>query len=213
MTYGTIIILNGASSSGKTTLLKELQQGLDQPFLDAGIDKFLWMLPKAYLEQPLWSQVFEYTWPEDKNPAGLQIKSGPLGRQLISGMHHAVAALAATGNNVLLDHVLLEQEWLLECARLFGSLPAWLVGIRCPLEVLEQRERQRRDRTLGQARAQYEKVHAHAIYDLEVDTSQDGPAECAWQIIQKVQSGQPPGALKQILNIFDLPRFGSLLRV
>jgi chloramphenicol 3-O-phosphotransferase len=32
--------------------LKELQKTLDQPFLDAGIDKFFWMLPQPFLNQP-----------------------------------------------------------------------------------------------------------------------------------------------------------------
>jgi chloramphenicol 3-O-phosphotransferase len=50
---GTIILLNGTSSSGKTTLLKTLQAALPEPFLDSGLDRFLWMLPKRYLEPPL----------------------------------------------------------------------------------------------------------------------------------------------------------------
>ena len=67
------------------------------------------------------------------------------------------------------DHVLAEPAWVQECARLFAGLPALFVGIRCPLEVLEQREKERRDRTLGQAWAQFDLVHAHGMYDLETD--------------------------------------------
>ncbi|NIP51373.1 chloramphenicol phosphotransferase, partial [candidate division KSB1 bacterium] len=58
-----------------------------------------------------------------------------------------------------------------ECARLFHGLPAYLIGIKCPLEVLEQRERDRKDRTLGQARAQFGLVHSLVNYDYQVDTS------------------------------------------
>ncbi len=141
---GTIIILNGASSSGKTTILAALQKQLAEPYLNAGIDKFIWMLPGRYLDRPLWDDVL-----------GLATCAGSLGHQLFSGMHHAIAALAHTGNNVIADHVLVEPAWVSECARLFADLPAYLIGIRCPLEVLEEREKARRDRTLGQARAQY----------------------------------------------------------
>jgi len=35
------------------------------------------------------------------------------------------------------------------------------------------------DRTLGQARAQFESVHAHFGYDIEVDTTLAGPHKCA----------------------------------
>ena len=77
------------------------------------------------------------------------------------------------------------------CAALFSDLPAWLVGIRCPLEVLEERERARRDRTLGQARLQYNLVHAHGVYDVEVDTSSHTPEECAQIILQRLHAGSP----------------------
>ena len=47
---GTILILNGASSAGKSSILAHLQRMLDGPryhgpFLNAGIDKFIFMLP------------------------------------------------------------------------------------------------------------------------------------------------------------------------
>jgi len=53
MTLGKIIFLNGASSSGKTSILMALQEMLEEPYLNAGIDKFIWMLPKRYLDPPL----------------------------------------------------------------------------------------------------------------------------------------------------------------
>jgi chloramphenicol 3-O phosphotransferase len=43
MALGKVIILNGASSSGKTSILTKLQTLLDEPYLNAGIDKFIWM--------------------------------------------------------------------------------------------------------------------------------------------------------------------------
>jgi chloramphenicol 3-O phosphotransferase len=125
---GTIILLNGASSSGKTSLLRALQDALDDPFLDAGIDRFLWMLPKRYLNPPLWDDVL-----------GRATEAGATGQVLMAGMHHAIAALAQAGNNVIADHVLVDPGWVEECARLFCDLPAYLIGVRCPLAVLEQR--------------------------------------------------------------------------
>jgi chloramphenicol 3-O phosphotransferase len=184
---GTIIILNGASSSGKTSILTALQKQLPEPFLNAGIDKFIWMLPGRYLDRPLWDDVL-----------GLATQAGPLGHQLFSGMHHAIAALSRTGNNVIADHVLVEPAWISECARLLADLPAYLIGIRCPLEVLEEREKTRRDRTLGQARAQYPIVHAHGVYDLELDTSVLSIDECARRIQQCLADGDPPRAFKQL---------------
>ena len=135
---GTIILLNGASSAGKSSILAQLQRTLDGPFLDAGIDKFIFMLPGRYLNQPLWNEVL-----------GKADEAGKQGHILFSGMHHALAAMAMQGNHLLADHVLVEKLWVEECARLFAGLPAYLIGVRCPLEVLEQCERERKDRTLG----------------------------------------------------------------
>jgi chloramphenicol 3-O phosphotransferase len=188
---GTIILLNGASSSGKTSILIELQKMLVEPYLNAGLDKFLWMLPSRYLDRPLWDDVL-----------GLADRAGAAGNRLISGMHQAIAALARSGNNVVADHVLIEKDWLYECAIQFAGLPAYLVGIRCPLAVLELRERERKDRTLGQARLQHEIVHKHAIYDLEVDTSMFTPRECAEKIITCVCS-IPPQAFHHLKDSLD----------
>ena len=77
----TIIFINGTSSSGKTSLLKLLQKKLPEPYLDMGIDKFIWMLPSRYLDRPLWDEVL-----------GKALHSGPVGLTLFSGMHHAIAA-------------------------------------------------------------------------------------------------------------------------
>ena len=71
---------------------------------------------------------------------------------------------------------------------------AYLIGIHCPLEVVEQRERDRKDRTLGQARAQYDVIHKYTEYDLEVNTSLLSTEQCAQQIIERLQS--PPTAFK-----------------
>lgn len=190
MAPGKIIILNGASSSGKTSILTELQEILPEPYLNAGVDKFIWMLPKRYLDRPLWEEVL-----------GLANRAGATGRRLFSGMHRAIADLAECGNNVIADHVFVERSWLCDCARQFAILPAYLVGIRCLLDLLEQRERSRKDRTLGQARLQFDLVHAHGIYDLEVDTSLLSPVECAKKIMAYIQSGVPPRAFTRIWEV------------
>jgi chloramphenicol 3-O phosphotransferase len=190
---GTIVFLNGASSSGKTSILRALQDLLEEPYLEAGIDKFIFMLPERYLERPLWDDVL-----------GLATCAGETGHSLVRGMHRAILSLARAGCNVLADHVLVEPAWLCDCASLFDSLPAYLVGVRCPLEVLVERERSRKNRTLGQAAAQFKAVHAHAVYDVEVDTSVLNPQECAGRICEYLASGQPPQALRRLASTGEL---------
>jgi chloramphenicol 3-O phosphotransferase len=71
------------------------------------------------------------------------------------------------------------------------------------LEVLEQRERGRKDRTLGQARAQFPLVHARALYDLEVDTSVLSPLQCAEQIKDMLVNRIPPIAFKRLKKSYE----------
>ncbi len=181
----TIIFINGTSSSGKTSLLKALQKKLQEPYLDMGIDKFIWMLPSRYLDRPLWDEVL-----------GKALHAGPVGLSLFSGMHHAIAAAASRGNNVIADHALVEKAWVDECASLFAGMNAYLIGLYCPLEVLEQREKDRKDRTLGQARLQFDVIHKYTKYDLELDTSKLTTEECADNVIERLKT--PPAAFRQI---------------
>lgn len=185
MAVGKIVFINGTSSSGKTSIVHALQARLEEPYLEAGIDKFIWMLPERYLERPLWDDVL-----------GMANKAGDVGHALAHGMHHAIAVLSRHGVNVLADHVLVEPSWVQECIELFADLQAYLIGVQCPLEVLEQRERSRKNRTLGQARLQYPFIHKYVVYDLEVDSSKSTPEECAQAIIQRMLI--PPDAFKRL---------------
>ena len=133
MTSGKIILLNGASSAGKTSIVRDLQTILDEAYLEAGIDKFLFMLPAHYLMKAhLWHEVIGY---EKMDNGDLLPKVGEHGHRLMRGMHRAIAALAQTGNNVLADHVLLDRLWLDDCIYTFEGLEVLFVGIFCPLEV------------------------------------------------------------------------------
>jgi chloramphenicol 3-O phosphotransferase len=184
VTQGRVIVLNGTSSSGKSTLAKALQAALPDPWLVIGIDTFVFALPRRYLDQPGWSEVFRYVRPDDATEGPFRIETGPLGQTLVSGMHRSVAALAASGLSVIVDHVVLERAWLDDLRARLDRVDWRLVGVRCPLTVVEQRERDRRDRTLGQAAAQFEVVHAHGVpYDVEVDTSSLTPEAAAVRII------------------------------
>lgn len=187
MTYGNILILNGASSAGKTSLLRALQTLLPEPYLEAGIDKFIWMLPERYLERPWWDDVL-----------GKPTEAGETGHQLVKSMHRAMAAISRTGCHVVADHVLVEPAWVNDCAEVLADLPAYLIGIRCPTPVLEARERARKNRTLGQAAAQNAVIHRHGVYDFEVDTSQFSAEECACQIINFLHGGGQPSALTRL---------------
>ena len=190
-----IVLLNGTSSSGKTTLAKALQRRLPDPLLAIGIDTVVFALPGRWLDPPGWHEVFRYAGEGDS----LTITAGSLGDRLVAGLHRMVAGLADTGWDVVVDHVLLDVGWVKDAAATLAPYPLLSVGVRCPLAEVERREAARRDRTLGQARAQYESVHANVGYDVEVDTSQADPDECATTVAAAIAGHRGPSRLAALI--------------
>ncbi len=72
------------------------------------------------------------------------------------------------------------------------------VGVRCPLDELERRERARGDREAGLASLQYDLVHAHGDYDLECDTSTASPRACAERIRDFLPHRPTPTAFSRL---------------
>jgi len=177
---GRVIILNGTSSSGKSTLVAAIQDLAPTPWLALGIDAFLAGLPSRY-QRGAWPELFSYDFTDTGEID--RVKAGPLAHRLVHAMHRAVAVTSATGTSILVDHVLLEPRWHDDLLITLGNIPHFFVAVRCPLDVLEQREAKRGDRTLGQARAQLAYVHKYPDYDLEIDTAGMSPTAAACRIL------------------------------
>jgi chloramphenicol 3-O phosphotransferase len=176
-----IVLLNGVGSAGKGSIAKALQTITTACFLHVEMDAFLGMLPEASFGRPE-GITFE-TVQEDGKPSVI-IRTGPVAERVFRGMRHAIAAMAAQGNSMIVDDVLLGSEKA-EYLNLLSPFGLFLVGVFAPLDVLEARERERGDRLIGLARWQYDRVHKGMKYDLEVDTSRATPMECAELIREK----------------------------
>jgi chloramphenicol 3-O phosphotransferase len=186
---GRIILVNGTSSSGKTALIKALQASLPDLWLEMGIDRFAYSLPGRVAGQPVWAQLFRYVPVKGALDGSFAIETTALGRQFVSAMHSTVAVLAAFGFNVLVDQVVLERSFLEEAASLWAPFNVLFVGVRCPLEVVVRRELERKERTLGQAAAQFDVTHRWAKYDVEVDTSTLDPDQAAARVRNALAEG------------------------
>jgi chloramphenicol 3-O phosphotransferase len=171
-----VIILNGVGSVGKSSTAKALQGIASKPFLHVSMDAFLDMLPEKMFDHPD-GLIFETT--HDDGKPIVAIRTGPILECAMRGMRHAVGAMAAQGNNLIVDEVMIEPQVAQEYRALLEDCDLHLVGLVAPLDVLEARELSRADRQVGLARWQYGRVHRDIVYDLEVDTTAASPAECA----------------------------------
>lgn len=196
-----IILLNGSSSSGKTTLAIKLQQLLPQAYQHMALDQFRDGLPDRYrgLNSPAGTPGAQGL---NVVPRDLQgervtaIEFGALGEQMLAGMRRAIAAFADQGNNVIIDDLLFKPEYLHDYAVALKNHQVWCVGVRCSLARVNAREAQRPGRFPGTATSHFHQVHAHELaYDIEVDTTDLDADSCAQSIIARLQS--PPTALHQ----------------
>ncbi len=116
------------------------------------MDAFLNMLPEKMLAHPD-GLLFEAA--QDDGKPVIAIRTGPVLEHAMRGMRHAIAAMAAQGNNLIVDEVMIEARTAQEYRDLLRPVDLRLVGLFAPLDVLESRERARGDREVGLARWQY----------------------------------------------------------
>lgn len=174
-----VIILNGTSSAGKSTLARALQDVARRHLLCVQMDVFFEMQPARLAGH---TESFVIRPVEGASPPELAIETGPYGQRLLDGMRRSVAALAEAGLDVIVDDVWLGRGEQEAYQPLLAGHEVRYVGVRAPLAVCEAREKARGDRGIGQARWQYNRVHLGAVYDLEVDTGRVTPEEAAKQI-------------------------------
>ena len=124
--------------------------------------------------------------------------------RVVFGFHQCAASLAVAGNNVIVDHVLQEKDWLMDCVARWKGLDVLFVGVKCPLEIVEQRERERGNREIGTARYQVDKVHAHGLYDLVIDTSILSIDQCVEKIINRSSQRTQVSVFEELSTILNV---------
>jgi len=98
-------------------------------------------------------------------------------------MFASVAAFAGQGFDVVVDTVFERSECIEAGLRALTDVHVSFVGLTCPVDVLEGRERARENRPIGLARDQSGRIHDGCVYDLMLDTSILSVEECAGRIL------------------------------
>jgi chloramphenicol 3-O phosphotransferase len=148
-TNGRIILLNGTSSAGKSTLARALRPKLEPHFCFYASDQLA-----------------------DAGFRPLQPQARTAGREsFFEGFHRSIPAFAAAGLDLLVEHIVEEQSWADDLAKLLSPFDTFWIGVHAPLSELERREQLRGDRQIGEA-AYHLKTHSFCHYDVEVDSMQ-----------------------------------------
>jgi len=191
---GIVVVLNGPSVSGKSSIQKEFQK-LMMPnlWVKVGIDNlFDSPMPDITPENmSFWQSPNPIRWVEtSKDKAGNNIITllvGNQGEKVAYAMNSAIAAYAQNGCNVIVDYIAYNQDWLKDLEKKLHDFKTYYVAVEIPLEALEQREEARGTSPKGHARSHYFSVYGDKEYDLKVNSEKNSAQKIAQQLKQLVE--------------------------
>jgi len=157
--FGRVILLNGASSSGKSTVANAVRHLIGHDCAVLSID---------YLHHSV----------RPSHPA-----SWKLYFSLTTILAQTAAAHAYQGFDVVVDTVLEREECFDAFVSAVSPIAIFMVRVDCPVDVLIKRELERANRRHGLAADHAGRVHKGYKYDASVDTSVMTPEHCAKVIL------------------------------
>jgi chloramphenicol 3-O phosphotransferase len=175
-----VVVLNGGSSSGKTTIATSLQTLLPGSWLRLNVDTLIEALGPDQTETLL------------PITDGL-ITVNPKFTRLEEAWMAGVAAIARSGANVLVEDGFLggaasQTRWM----EALSGLSTFWVGVICDEATAVRREEARRDRNQGMASSQRLLVHRGIRYHHILDTTNDEPHALAANLLAAMQRGTLP---------------------
>lgn len=145
---GRVVVLNGPSSAGKTTLAHGVRARLGPMAVVVSLDLFFGCL-------------------HDEGAVDWRTYSA-----MTKAMFAAAAAFANDGFDVIVDTVFERRDCADDAACILAGLTYDLVAVVCSVETLDRREAQRGNRRRGQARDQHARVLHDLAYALRLDTDE-----------------------------------------
>lgn len=158
---GSVIVVNGPSSAGKSTLCRSAQVKLPRPFLFHTLDTYF----------------FGELLPRDE--AGRPREWASFRPRLVDGFFRSLRAFALSDVDVISEMILEDASELARLEEELSGLDVFWVGLHAPVEELERRERERGNRVAGDARRDLRTVHGFRSYDLDLDTNRGVEANTA----------------------------------
>jgi chloramphenicol 3-O phosphotransferase len=179
---GRIVILNGTPRAGKSSIASAMQESLPGNWINLGVDAQNRTLPEA-LRPGI-----------GLRPGGERPDLEPMVERLYRALYGAIAAHAREGFDVVVDvghHDFYSRPLgiLPACARRLAGYDVLFVGVHCPIEIIMARRNADPqglylggDTVPAPVLRWQEAVHAHADYDITVDTGTSSPQDCVTTI-------------------------------
>lgn len=199
MKQGIIVFLNGTSSSGKTSIATQLINQDKLKFYHLSVDEICNGLFLNYVEYLNTKYPGVKPSSKEDEQKAVQILRDPM----ISIYYSTIKAFSTFGMNVVVDTLLDNEYWYNLCLDLFKDHSILFIGVKCSQIELQRREQLRGDRQIGLALSQYHRVHSYGEYDIELNTEELSPEECAHKIIEFIQSKNEFAAFKKLTKSYS----------
>ena len=182
MKQGKVILLNGVSSSGKTTLANMIQEQSKEKYYHIQQDIFCTMVHGKFYNK-------DYENTEDA---------------AVLAMYNFVLSLCQNGENSIVDTVILDskEKWLRASVELLKDMPVTFVKVNCPLHELEKREVKRGDRKVGLSRLQMDNMKFNT-YDIEVNTFEMPIEECVEKINETIGKSSELNVFSKLNKMYN----------
>ena len=209
MNKGQLIIINGASSSGKTSTCRAMQDKFDKLHVLLGLDCFSQITPPKQNNMQTIEPSFFTAKKYQKNGLDyFDITTGPLLNDVIYTSYKAISMYLEEGINVISDQLFWSSEWFQNALHIFNPYNVFFVGLHVSEQEGARREQLRGEgnpydiiengRLDGWNRSSAAVTHANMIYDFEIDSTNLSVQDTAEQIIVAYKSTPNPTAFKTL---------------
>jgi len=149
---GKLIILNGTSSSGKSSIARKLQKEINENYLVLGVDIFMKLMPEKFANVKNKNAIdqeigFSFSYDNLGNLENIILTE--IGYRYIASCYKAVLVFLDSGFNVIYDDMIFNDQIYRILLSNFSKVKYSICLISCNEELRKDRELSRRDRIKG----------------------------------------------------------------
>ena len=189
-----IILLNGTSSAGKTTIARILQEKFDGVLLLYGVDGMVQTAFPAKCDFPPYNEkAAKVSVTEIAGQPHARLTLSPYMYPVYQAAVHFYKRLSAQGYSLIVDEVLFDEKRISPFFEILADETVYFIGIKPDKDVVLRREKERGDRLEGLAVGLYDEVYNPRFsYDLLLDTGKLAPAESVERILRLLETEKKP---------------------